>query len=162
MLLVFILNITWLCFSLVAHECLLFSNSSLFFISSSSYSHNCPSCNVLFYVCETLRCSRLKYNLDVADRLADEHVLIGLYVNLLQNNPRSWLVGVLLCLPNTMSSMGSSQDQLQSWGANSATVFLYFKSKFLGFKFVFYFLIQFIYLLFGSCYPTLTSIINYL
>ncbi|XP_078790190.1 dystrobrevin alpha isoform X23 [Oryzias latipes] len=31
----------------------------------------------------------LKYNLDVADRLADEHVLIGLYVTLLQSNPRS-------------------------------------------------------------------------
>ncbi|MEQ2249329.1 hypothetical protein ILYODFUR_028107, partial [Ilyodon furcidens] len=41
--------------------------------------------------CETLHCSRLKYNLDVADRLADEHVLIGLYVNLLQNNPKSCL-----------------------------------------------------------------------
>uniref|UniRef100_A0A8C7YVH8 Dystrobrevin n=1 Tax=Oryzias sinensis TaxID=183150 RepID=A0A8C7YVH8_9TELE len=39
---------------------------------------------------------KLKYNLDVADRLADEHVLIGLYVTLLQSNPRSWLVGVLL------------------------------------------------------------------
>lgn len=42
--------------------------------------------------CETLHCSRLNYNLDVADRLADEHALIRLYVNLLQNNPRSWLV----------------------------------------------------------------------
>uniref|UniRef100_A0A8D0CPP7 Dystrobrevin n=1 Tax=Sander lucioperca TaxID=283035 RepID=A0A8D0CPP7_SANLU len=41
--------------------------------------------------CETLHCSRLNYNLDVADRLADEHALIRLYVNLLQNNPRSWL-----------------------------------------------------------------------
>ncbi|XP_008113099.1 dystrobrevin alpha isoform X14 [Anolis carolinensis] len=29
----------------------------------------------------------LQYSLDVADRLADEHVLIGLYVNMLQNNP---------------------------------------------------------------------------
>ncbi|XP_060940096.1 dystrobrevin alpha [Limanda limanda] len=34
----------------------------------------------------------LNYNLDVADRLADEHVLIGLYVNLLQNQPRSCLL----------------------------------------------------------------------
>ncbi|XP_041848906.1 dystrobrevin alpha isoform X2 [Melanotaenia boesemani] len=34
----------------------------------------------------------LKYNLDVADRLADEHVLIGLYVNLLQNNPKTCLL----------------------------------------------------------------------
>ncbi|XP_033848648.1 dystrobrevin alpha isoform X9 [Acipenser ruthenus] len=30
---------------------------------------------------------RLTYSLDVADRLADEHVLIGLYVNLLHSNP---------------------------------------------------------------------------
>uniref|UniRef100_A0A3Q2ZU97 Dystrobrevin n=1 Tax=Kryptolebias marmoratus TaxID=37003 RepID=A0A3Q2ZU97_KRYMA len=36
---------------------------------------------------------KLKYNLDVADRLADEHVLIGVYVTLLQNNPHTWLVG---------------------------------------------------------------------
>ncbi|KAM9789378.1 dystrobrevin alpha [Neosynchiropus ocellatus] len=34
----------------------------------------------------------LNYNLHVADRLADEHVLIGLYVNLLQNNPRTCLL----------------------------------------------------------------------
>uniref|UniRef100_A0AAV2JVY6 Dystrobrevin n=1 Tax=Knipowitschia caucasica TaxID=637954 RepID=A0AAV2JVY6_KNICA len=34
----------------------------------------------------------LNYNLDVADRLADEHVLIGLYVSLLQNNPTSCLL----------------------------------------------------------------------
>ncbi|XP_028449896.1 dystrobrevin alpha isoform X2 [Perca flavescens] len=34
----------------------------------------------------------LNYNLDVADRLADEHALIRLYVNLLQNNPRSCLL----------------------------------------------------------------------
>ncbi|XP_047446032.1 dystrobrevin alpha isoform X3 [Mugil cephalus] len=32
------------------------------------------------------------YNIDVADRLADEHVLIGLYVNLLQNNPKICLL----------------------------------------------------------------------
>lgn len=32
-------------------------------------------------------CFRLQYSLDVADRLADEHVLIGLYVNMLQSNP---------------------------------------------------------------------------
>ncbi|OXB59384.1 hypothetical protein ASZ78_001916 [Callipepla squamata] len=30
---------------------------------------------------------QLQYSLDVADRLADEHVLIGLYVNMLQSNP---------------------------------------------------------------------------
>ncbi|XP_058490745.1 dystrobrevin alpha isoform X2 [Solea solea] len=34
----------------------------------------------------------LNYNLDVADRLADEHVLIGLYVKLLQNNPKTCLL----------------------------------------------------------------------
>ncbi|XP_069367874.1 dystrobrevin alpha isoform X1 [Paralichthys olivaceus] len=34
----------------------------------------------------------LNYNLDVADRLADEHALIGLYVNLLQNNPNTCLL----------------------------------------------------------------------
>uniref|UniRef100_UPI0037E925D2 dystrobrevin alpha isoform X3 n=1 Tax=Semicossyphus pulcher TaxID=241346 RepID=UPI0037E925D2 len=34
----------------------------------------------------------LNYNLDVADRLADEHTLIGLYVNLLQNNPNTCLL----------------------------------------------------------------------
>lgn len=30
---------------------------------------------------------RLQYSLDVADRLADEHVLIGVYVSMLQSNP---------------------------------------------------------------------------
>ncbi|XP_030258702.1 dystrobrevin alpha isoform X6 [Sparus aurata] len=35
---------------------------------------------------------KLNYNLDVADRLADEHALIGLYVNLLQNNPKTCLL----------------------------------------------------------------------
>ncbi|XP_032387493.1 dystrobrevin alpha isoform X5 [Etheostoma spectabile] len=34
----------------------------------------------------------INYNLDVADRLADEHALIRLYVNLLQNNPKSCLL----------------------------------------------------------------------
>lgn len=36
---------------------------------------------------------RVQYSIDIADRLADEHVLIGLYVNLLQKN-RTWLVGL--------------------------------------------------------------------
>ncbi|XP_047224011.1 dystrobrevin alpha isoform X4 [Girardinichthys multiradiatus] len=40
---------------------------------------------------QLLKGKGLKYNLDVADRLADEHVLIGLYVNLLQNSPKSCL-----------------------------------------------------------------------
>ncbi|KAL7386712.1 hypothetical protein ABVT39_012323 [Epinephelus coioides] len=35
---------------------------------------------------------KLNYNLDVADRLADEHALIGLYVSLLQNNPKTCLL----------------------------------------------------------------------
>ncbi|TNN64946.1 Dystrobrevin alpha [Liparis tanakae] len=39
-----------------------------------------------------MRRSRLNYNLDVADRLADEHALIGLYVNLLQNKPNTCLL----------------------------------------------------------------------
>ncbi|XP_029686868.1 dystrobrevin alpha isoform X1 [Takifugu rubripes] len=39
-----------------------------------------------------LRGKGLNYNLDVADRLADEHALIGLYVNLLQNKPKSCLL----------------------------------------------------------------------
>ncbi|XP_068196638.1 dystrobrevin alpha isoform X2 [Antennarius striatus] len=34
----------------------------------------------------------LNYNLDVADRLADEHALIGLYVNLLKNNAKTCLL----------------------------------------------------------------------
>lgn len=38
---------------------------------------------------------RIQYSLNVADRLADEHVLIGLYVNMLRNNP-PWLVQVWL------------------------------------------------------------------
>ena len=54
------------------------------------------------FLSETLHCSRLNYSLDVADRLADEHVLIGLYVNLLQNNPK-WLVG-LPCFYNRLSA----------------------------------------------------------
>jgi len=34
---------------------------------------------------------RIQYSLNVADRLADEHVLIGLYVNRLRNNPSCML-----------------------------------------------------------------------
>ena len=104
-------NIIWPCFSLVTHEWLLFSHSpppplfcslSAFSLLSSLPPLCCHLCNVVFSMfCETLHCSRLNYNLDVADRLADEHVLIHLYVNLLQNNPKTWLVGALLCLPNT-------------------------------------------------------------
>uniref|UniRef100_A0A6Q2WXQ4 Dystrobrevin n=1 Tax=Esox lucius TaxID=8010 RepID=A0A6Q2WXQ4_ESOLU len=46
---------------------------------------------------------QFNYSLDVADRLADEHVLIGLYVNLLQNNPTSCLL-----------ESGSHQDEEHS------------------------------------------------
>ena len=60
----------------------------------SPFSLFCHLCNVMFYVLWNLHCSRLNYNLDVADRLADEHTLIGFYVNLLQNHPKTWLVGV--------------------------------------------------------------------
>ncbi|XP_053099020.1 dystrobrevin alpha isoform X5 [Hemicordylus capensis] len=42
---------------------------------------------IKLYVNQLQNHSRLQYSLDVADRLADEHVLIGLYVNMLQNNP---------------------------------------------------------------------------
>lgn len=55
----------------------------------------CHLCNIMFYVLWNPHRSRLQYNLDVADRLPDEHVLIGVYVNLLQSNPDTWLVGVL-------------------------------------------------------------------
>uniref|UniRef100_A0A452I8Y3 Dystrobrevin n=1 Tax=Gopherus agassizii TaxID=38772 RepID=A0A452I8Y3_9SAUR len=48
------------------------------------FSHSVPSGN-------TFTNRRLQYSLDVADRLADEHVLIGLYVNMLQSNPARML-----------------------------------------------------------------------
>uniref|UniRef100_A0A3P8QGA3 Dystrobrevin n=1 Tax=Astatotilapia calliptera TaxID=8154 RepID=A0A3P8QGA3_ASTCA len=50
-----------------------------------SFSHSMPTSGNPYST------KKLNYNLDVADRLADEHVLIGLYVNLLQNNPKTWL-----------------------------------------------------------------------
>uniref|UniRef100_A0A8C7U8P7 Dystrobrevin n=1 Tax=Oncorhynchus mykiss TaxID=8022 RepID=A0A8C7U8P7_ONCMY len=87
------------------------------------------SCPVLFSPCshhvcrlclcsETLHCSRLNYSLDVADRLADEHVLIGLYVNLLQHNPTSWLVWIPVCkvtrVPNDISfTLDANKQQRQ-------------------------------------------------
>uniref|UniRef100_A0A4W5K2G5 Dystrobrevin n=1 Tax=Hucho hucho TaxID=62062 RepID=A0A4W5K2G5_9TELE len=94
--------------------------------------HITCSCPVLFSPCshhvcrlclcsETLHCSRLNYSLDVADRLADEHVLIGLYVNLLQHNPTSWLVWIPLSqqaqqqrVPNDISfSLDANKQQRQ-------------------------------------------------
>ncbi|XP_030016701.1 dystrobrevin alpha isoform X3 [Sphaeramia orbicularis] len=51
-----------------------------------SFSHSMPTSGNPYST------KKLHYNLDVADRLADEHVLIGLYVNLLQNNPKTCLL----------------------------------------------------------------------
>ncbi|XP_037537569.1 dystrobrevin alpha [Nematolebias whitei] len=51
-----------------------------------SFSHSMPTSGNPYST------KKLKYNLDVADRLADEHVLIGVYVNLLQNNPHTCLL----------------------------------------------------------------------
>lgn len=95
------------CFSPVTREKLLFSHffpsppllRSLLFIIAPSvpYLHHCHLYNPL----KTLHCLRLNYNLDVADRLADEHALIALYVNLLQNKPSTWSVGVMLAVPSS-------------------------------------------------------------
>ncbi|XP_068093443.1 dystrobrevin alpha isoform X4 [Hyperolius riggenbachi] len=41
---------------------------------------------IKLYVNQLQNLPRLQYSLDVADRLADEHVLIGVYANMLQNN----------------------------------------------------------------------------
>ncbi|XP_036939704.1 dystrobrevin alpha isoform X5 [Acanthopagrus latus] len=51
-----------------------------------SFSHSMPTSGNPYST------KKLNYNLDVADRLADEHALIGLYVNLLQNNPKTCLL----------------------------------------------------------------------
>uniref|UniRef100_A0AAX7TL78 Dystrobrevin n=1 Tax=Astatotilapia calliptera TaxID=8154 RepID=A0AAX7TL78_ASTCA len=58
-----------------------------FVVSSPCLPHSFPS-----PLNPVVTCVTLNYNLDVADRLADEHVLIGLYVNLLQNNPKTCLL----------------------------------------------------------------------
>uniref|UniRef100_A0A8C7REW6 Dystrobrevin n=1 Tax=Oncorhynchus mykiss TaxID=8022 RepID=A0A8C7REW6_ONCMY len=69
-------------------------------LSSPPCSHHvCHLCS------ETLHCSRLNYSLDVPNRLADEYVLIGLYVNLMQNNPT---------VPNDISfSLDANKQQRQ-------------------------------------------------
>lgn len=98
----------WPCFCLVTREKAafqpLFSSSpllrSLLFLLALllfSPSVTCVMCNAL----KTLDCFRLNYNLGVADRLADEHALIALYVNLLQNKPSTWSVGVMLAVPSS-------------------------------------------------------------
>lgn len=63
--------------------------------------------NILSFLCP---CFRIQYSLNVADRLADEHVLIGLYVNMLRNKA-PWLVqGWLLDCPER----GEQSDLLTS------------------------------------------------
>ncbi|XP_039610410.1 dystrobrevin alpha isoform X11 [Polypterus senegalus] len=54
-------------------------------LNDTMFSHSVPNSGSPFTN------KRLNYSLDVANRLADEHVLIGLYVNLLQNNPTRML-----------------------------------------------------------------------
>nr|XP_015209003.1 PREDICTED: dystrobrevin alpha isoform X11 [Lepisosteus oculatus] len=56
-------------------------------MNDSMFSHSVPTSGSPF------TSKRLNYSLDVADRLADEHVLIGLYVNLLHRNPTHMLEG---------------------------------------------------------------------
>ncbi|XP_051019303.1 dystrobrevin alpha isoform X2 [Acomys russatus] len=50
-------------------------------MNDTLFSHSVPSSGSPFIT------RRIRYSLNVADRLADEHVLIGLYVNMLRNNP---------------------------------------------------------------------------
>lgn len=85
-----------------------FHRTSLSFPLPAWFS-KCPYCHKLTPACPTYfclpllttsflsscPCFRIQYSLNVADRLADEHVLIGLYVNMLRNNP-PWLVQVWL------------------------------------------------------------------
>uniref|UniRef100_A0A8I5ZKV1 Dystrobrevin n=1 Tax=Rattus norvegicus TaxID=10116 RepID=A0A8I5ZKV1_RAT len=54
-------------------------------MNDTLFSHSVPSSGSPFIT------RRIHYSLNVADRLADEHVLIGLYVNMLRNNPSCML-----------------------------------------------------------------------
>ncbi|XP_058294451.1 dystrobrevin alpha isoform X2 [Hylobates moloch] len=54
-------------------------------MNDTLFSHSVPSSGSPFIT------RRIQYSLNVADRLADEHVLIGLYVNMLRNNPSCML-----------------------------------------------------------------------
>ncbi|XP_074239697.1 dystrobrevin alpha isoform X5 [Saimiri boliviensis] len=54
-------------------------------MNDTLFSHSVPSSGSPFIT------RRIQYSLNVADRLADEHVLIGLYVNTLRNNPSCML-----------------------------------------------------------------------
>lgn len=68
-----------------------FSKNAEVFIPRFPFHNLTCSCSLCLCVCvclaHTLPRSRLQYSLDVADRLADEHVLIGVYVNMLQSSP---------------------------------------------------------------------------
>ncbi|XP_061695524.1 dystrobrevin alpha isoform X1 [Syngnathoides biaculeatus] len=54
--------------------------------SESSFSHSMPTTGNPYST------KKLQCNLDAVDRLADEHILIGLYVKLLRNNPQKCLL----------------------------------------------------------------------
>ncbi|XP_075440662.1 dystrobrevin alpha isoform X7 [Ascaphus truei] len=54
-------------------------------MNDTIFSHSVPSSGSPFTN------KMLQYSLDVADRLADEHVLIGVYASMLQNNPSRML-----------------------------------------------------------------------
>ncbi|XP_045152118.1 dystrobrevin alpha isoform X2 [Echinops telfairi] len=56
-------------------------------MNDTLFSHSVPSSGSPFIT------RRVQYSLNVADRLADEHVLLGLYVNMLRNNPSCMLDG---------------------------------------------------------------------
>ncbi|XP_054889124.1 dystrobrevin alpha isoform X3 [Poeciliopsis prolifica] len=62
---------------------------------------------------QLLKGKGLKYNLDVADRLADEHVLIALYVNLLQNSPK-------LCLLESSNHQDEEHSLIARYAARLA------------------------------------------
>ncbi|XP_036060552.1 dystrobrevin alpha isoform X6 [Onychomys torridus] len=54
-------------------------------MNDTLFSHSVPSSGSPFIT------RRIQYSLNVADRLADEHVLIGLYVNMLRSSPSCML-----------------------------------------------------------------------
>nr|XP_044990714.1 dystrobrevin alpha isoform X5 [Jaculus jaculus] len=56
-------------------------------MNDTLFSHSVPSTGSPFIT------RRIQYSLNVADRLADEHVLIGLYTSMLRNNPSCMLEG---------------------------------------------------------------------
>lgn len=75
------------CFRILIHS----NNKNVFF---RLHHYNCRKLLLKVIVTSSVflkRCFRVQYSLDIADRLADEHILIGLYVNLLRKD-RSWSV----------------------------------------------------------------------